>query len=70
MPVSPTPGPRRKGRAGIVIAAIVVIVAIVVFVGMNLDHAKEAAETPGGGPQHTGTTPAGTSTEGTNGTNN
>lgn len=70
MPVSPTPGPRRKGRAGLVIAVIVVLVAIAVFVGMNIDHAKEAAETPGGGPPNTGATLSGAPPQGTNGTNN
>lgn len=70
MPLSPTPGPRRKGRAAIAVVAILILVAIVVFVGMNLDHAKEAAETPGGGPQHTGTTMSGDAPEKAPGTNN
>ena len=39
-----TPGPRRKGRAAIVVAAIVVVVILAIFVGFNLQHSTEVDE--------------------------
>ena len=46
MPDPKTPGPRRKGKAGIVIVAAVILMAIITFVGMNMQHAKELEENP------------------------
>jgi len=46
MPHPSTPSPRRKARAGIVVVAIVLLVAAVVFVGLNFQHAKELEESP------------------------
>lgn len=46
MATSDSPGPKRKGRAGAIVVAIVILLAIVVFVGMNLQHAQELEENP------------------------
>jgi hypothetical protein len=41
-----SPSPRRKARAGFVVAAIVILVVVAIFVGLNLQHAKELEESP------------------------
>ena len=53
MPHPSTPSPRRKARAGIVVVAIVLLVAAVVFVGLNFQHAKELEESPPAPPSPT-----------------
>ena len=40
------PSPRRKARAGIIVAAIVLVLVVVIFVGRNLQHAEEMEENP------------------------
>jgi hypothetical protein len=40
------PSPRRKGRAGIVVVAIVLFLVIAIFVGRNFQHAEEQEEDP------------------------
>jgi len=53
MPDPSTPSPRRKGRAAIIVAAIVLLVALVIFVGLNFQHAKELEESPPAPPSPT-----------------
>lgn len=36
----PDPGPRRKGRAAIVVVAIVLAMVVAIFVGYNIQHAR------------------------------
>jgi hypothetical protein len=48
-----SPNPRRKARAGIIVFAIVLIVAVVIFVGLNLQHASDLAESPPAPPAPT-----------------
>ena len=43
---TPRPGPRRLGRAGVAAVAILVALAVVLFVGRNLWHATEVHDTP------------------------
>mgnify|MGYP006949970026 CR=1 FL=1 len=40
------PGPRRLGRAGVAVVAILAAVVLVLFVGRNLWHATEVDEAP------------------------
>jgi hypothetical protein len=40
------PSQRRKARAGVIVVALVLMIAAVTFVGMNLQHAKELRESP------------------------
>lgn len=47
----PKPGPRRLGRAGVAVLAIVAATVLVLFVGRNLWHATEVDEPP---PEVTG----------------
>jgi hypothetical protein len=42
----PKPSPRRLGRAGIAVAAILVAIVLVIFFGRNLWHATEVDEPP------------------------
>ncbi|MFQ8433174.1 hypothetical protein [Amaricoccus sp. W119] len=53
MVTSNNPGPKRKGRAGVIVVAIVILLAIVVFVGMNLQHARELEQNPTPGTTQT-----------------
>lgn len=43
---APRPGPRRMGRAGIAVIAILVVIMLVIFLGRNLWHATEVDEAP------------------------
>ncbi|MDQ1902584.1 hypothetical protein RAH32_19355 [Paracoccus sp. WLY502] len=43
---APRPGPRRLGRAGIAVVAILVALVVVIFLGRNLWHASEVTEDP------------------------
>lgn len=40
------PGPRRKGRAGLVIVVIVLVLVVVIFVTRNIEHAQDLEENP------------------------
>jgi hypothetical protein len=42
----PKPGPRRLGRAGMAVVAILVAIILVMFVGRNLWHATEVHDEP------------------------
>lgn len=42
----PKPSPRRLGRAGIAVAAILLAIILVIFFGRNLWHATEVDEPP------------------------
>ncbi len=43
---APKPGPRRLGRAGVAVIAILVVIMLAIFVGRNLWHATEADDPP------------------------
>jgi hypothetical protein len=38
------PSPKRKSRAGLVVVGLVLAIAVVIFIGMNIDHAKQMEE--------------------------
>ena len=38
------PSPRRKGKAGLVIGVIVALMAVAIFVGLNLSHSQNAEQ--------------------------
>lgn len=40
------PGPRRKGRAGLVIVLILLVMVVFIFVARNFEHAEELEENP------------------------
>ena len=40
------PGPKRKGRAGIVVVVVLFVVIAVIFVARNIEHAQELEEHP------------------------
>ena len=40
------PSAKRKGRAVFVVGAIIFLIVVVIFVGMNLDHARDMEENP------------------------
>ena len=46
MPDPENPSPRRKGRAGVIVVALVLFMAVAIFVGMNLEHSQELDENP------------------------
>lgn len=43
---APRPGPRRLGRAGVAILAMLAVVVVALFVGRNIWHATEVNEPP------------------------
>lgn len=43
---APRPGPRRLGRAGVLVAVVLAVLVVVVFVGRNLWHVSEVNEEP------------------------
>lgn len=44
MPDPAHPSPRRKARAGLVVVAIVLVVAVIVFFGFSAQYATEVDE--------------------------
>jgi hypothetical protein len=40
------PSQRRKARAGVIVVALVFLIAAAIFVGLNLQHARELKENP------------------------
>jgi hypothetical protein len=44
MPDPENPGPKRKGRAGLIVVLLVICAAVAIFVGMNIQHAQELEE--------------------------
>lgn len=50
MPDPDKPNPKRLGRAAIVIGGIVILMAVAIFVGLNLQHATEVDENPASAP--------------------
>lgn len=39
-----TPSPQRKGKAGITVVAIVLFMAVALFVGLSVSHSQKAEE--------------------------
>jgi hypothetical protein len=46
VPDPDNPRPKRKARAGVVIAAIVALIVVVTFVARNIQHSTETDENP------------------------
>jgi hypothetical protein len=44
----PMPAPRGAGKAAAVIAAVAVLLIIMIFVGLNMQHAKELGDQKAG----------------------
>jgi hypothetical protein len=40
------PSPKRKARAGLIVVAILLAMVVVIFVGLNVEHAQEVEESP------------------------
>jgi hypothetical protein len=50
MPDPETPSPRRAGKAAIVVVAAILLIVVAIFVGLNLQHAKDQRGEQAGNP--------------------
>lgn len=46
MPTPENPSPKRKGRAGVIVVALVLLIAVALFVGLNFQYVQEPEEGP------------------------